>query len=300
MRRAGAATGLVLLVSLAASARATVLDYLDTSNSYLAQTTELDGIGQTFKATDVWLTDASLMLAKDSSFHTAWVSGFRFEVRAGLPGNLDGTSGNVLFQSVPINIDGVPTVGTRFDQELKRLDLSDFGLTTPLALTVDQTYTLLVRDTGGSGTIGYAAVQPGTYAGGGATGNNRQYANDFWGGPTDIDDLVFRVEMVPEPSSACAIAAAGVVGMLGGRRRPRFRVIEPDPLVFPSGAPVTSRFDFDRDGRVGAADYSLGRANYLRRLLPVSTPIVQAAIPIRRSSRPAEDVVYGLALPPRD
>lgn len=111
--RAGVAAGLLLLLSLGASARATDLDYLDPSSSYIGQRTDLNGLGQTFKATDVLLTDASLMLANNASIHTSWVSGFRVEVRAGLPGNFDGTSGNVLFQSVPIDIDDVPVVGTR-------------------------------------------------------------------------------------------------------------------------------------------------------------------------------------------
>jgi hypothetical protein len=216
--RTGVAAGLLRLL-LGASSRATDLDYLDPSSSYVAQRTDLNGLGQTFKATDVLLTDASLMLANNASIHTSWVSGFRVEVRAGLPGNFDGTSGNVLFQSVPIDIDDVPVVGTRLGSELRRLDLSDFGLSTPLALTVNQTYTLVLRDIGTAGTISYAAVQPSAYPDGGSTGHNRAYTNDFWSPPTVSDDLLFRVEMVPEPSSAGAAVVAAAALTL--RRRAR-------------------------------------------------------------------------------
>ena len=224
MARVGAAAGLVLLLSFGTSVRASDLDYLDASSSHLTFRTDLNGIGQTFTATDARLIDASLMLVKNPSLPTPWVSGFRFEVREGLPGNFDGTSGNVLFQSGPIDIDDVPTVGMRLGQELRRLDLSNVGFHTPLALTVGQTYTLVLRDLGDSGMMSYAGVQPGPYPGGGLTGHNRAYANNFWAGPYPFEDMLFRVQMVPEPSSACAIAAAGVAGMLRPRRRrPRRR-----------------------------------------------------------------------------
>jgi hypothetical protein len=41
---------------------------------------------------------------------------------------------------------------------------------------------------------------------------------------------------------------------------------------FFTSASVTSPFDFDRDGRVGAADFSVARANYLRGLTGVAAP----------------------------
>ena len=71
---------------------------------------------------------------------------------------------------------------------------------------------------GTAGTISYAGVQPSAYPDGGSTGHNRAYANDFWSPPTVSDDLLFRVEMVPEPSSA---GAAVVAAALTLRRRAR-------------------------------------------------------------------------------
>jgi hypothetical protein len=58
-----------------------------------------------------------------------------------------------------------------------------------------------------------------------------------------------------------------------------------------SNAPVTSRFDFDRDGRVTAADYSLARSNYFRRLLNLTEPVPQAASSTARAGRLADELL---------
>jgi hypothetical protein len=55
-------------------------------------------------------------------------------------------------------------------------------------------------------------------------------------------------------------------------------------------SPVTGRFDFDRDGKVTAADLSLVRADYLRSLQLLGAPLVGAGafVPIAAGvERPA-------------
>jgi hypothetical protein len=222
-----AAAMLVIAAGLLVPERAAgqTLDYRDATNMSHTQTTTLNGLGQTFTATlsNPKLLDASIMLAKDDSFHTAWTSGFVFELRRGLPGNFDGTSGNILFQSNPLTIDSIPQVGTRFGQEVRELRLSDVGFSAPFTLEQGQLYTLFLRDPGAAGTIGYAAQQPSVYAGGDSIYHARSYTNTFYSGPISVEDLAFQVVMIPEPACA-ASAGAGLFALFAARRRARVRV----------------------------------------------------------------------------
>jgi hypothetical protein len=232
-RRTGAVQGRVTIVAavvLAVSAvgtswssAAVVIDYIsDISASGIWQRSDLDGISQTFTATADTLVDGSLLLAKSPTFATPWVANFRFQLRAGTPGNFDGSSGNIVFQSPPIQIDDVPSVGTHFGQDLRELKLSDHGFTT-MPLTVGQTYTLAVIDplgAAGTRTFGYVTFQPSVYGGGAEWGHNRSYANTFWADNTPYEDMAFKVVMTPEPGATAAwVAVLSLAASARHRRR---------------------------------------------------------------------------------
>jgi hypothetical protein len=217
-RACGWAVATLLAVAVS-GARGGVINYLDVSGSDVAiyQRGDLNGFGQTFAADATSLVDASLLLASGGSYPLPWVDGFRFEVRAGPPRNFDGTGGNILFQSPPLHIADVPVSGSRLGLELRELKLTASGYSSPLPLTIGDTYSLVLRDLGTSGSLQYAIHQPQVYTGGGEVLHNRAYANNFWAGPDNIEDMAFKVVMIPEPSGLGTLVIAGVIAS----RRPR-------------------------------------------------------------------------------
>jgi hypothetical protein len=212
--RAVWAAGLVLACS---SVHASV-DHLFDYNG-LSHRSDLNGIGQTFIGEAEQLLDASILLCEpDPNVGSQWWPAARFQVRLGLPGNLDGTSGNVLFNSSIIDFSTLPVVATAFNgDDLFELKLSELGYTTPLDLIDGQTYSLVIWDPGTTGTINYAEHQPSTYPDGGAVGHNRSYANGFWPDPSGVSDHAFKVVMTPEPGSA--LVWVGAMMLAATRRR---------------------------------------------------------------------------------
>ena len=219
---AAAAAGAWLIGALGAGAGVchASADYLFSYNS-LTHTGTLNAIGQTFTGEPEQLLDASLLLCEpDPGVGTQWWSQARFQLRAGLPGNLDGSSGNVIFNSSIINFSTLPVVGTAFNgDDLFELKLSDVGFNAPVNLVGGQTYSLVVVDAGSTGTINYAAQQPSSYPGGGQVGHTRASANGTWGGPYSFEDLAFKVVTTPEPGGATVCVGALMLGVM--RRRAR-------------------------------------------------------------------------------
>ncbi len=203
---------LVCALFCAVPASATTIDYLFTYNN-LSYRTDLNGVGQTFVAVDPFLADASLLLTTSPAGNPDWWTNGHAELRRGLPGNFDGTSGNVLFRSGVIDFHNLPQVGIAPNgQPLFELRLSNSGLLGPIATAVGDTYSLLLIDNGTSGSVNYASHQPSTYPFGGVVTHNRASSNSFWGGPSTLNDMAFRVVgVVPEPMASTASMIASLM-----------------------------------------------------------------------------------------
>ena len=213
---AAAAAGLIIVACSAGVCHASD-DYLFSYNS-LSHRSNLNAIGQTFTAEPEQLLDASILLCEADPNVGAWCSQARFQLRAGLPGNLDGSSGNVIFNSSIIDFSTSPVVGTAFNgEDLFELKLSDVGFTAPVTLIGGQTYSLVIVDAGSSGTINYAAQQPGSYPGGDEVGHSRASANGTWFSTSGIEDLAFKVVTTPEPGCAATVWVGAL--MFGVMRR---------------------------------------------------------------------------------
>jgi hypothetical protein len=206
------------LVCAAAPARGETLDYLMTFTGFSFRD-DLNGIGQTFVATDPFITDASLLLVSPFPNQGPWWQDAHLEVRRGLPQNFDGSSGNVLYRSGVIDFAALPQVGTFDGHTLYELSLSAMGQVQPLPTVPGETYSLVVVHGGTTGYINFANHAPGTYALGGQVGHNRAYANNFWAGPYDFVEMSFRVVgAIPEPTSA--LVGCSVAFLALARRRP--------------------------------------------------------------------------------
>lgn len=206
-----------LMVACCAAVCHASFDYLSTYNG-LSHRSSLNATGQTFTGESEQLLDASILLCEPTAtVGLQWWSQARFQVRLGLPGNLDGSSGNVLFNSSIIDFSTLPVVGTAFNgEDLFELKLSDVGYSSPLNLVNGQTYSLVIWDAGTTGTINYAEQQPSSYPGGGHIAHTRAAANGTWSGPSAFSDHAFKVVMTPEPG--CAMVWVGAI-MLASRRR---------------------------------------------------------------------------------
>jgi hypothetical protein len=207
-----------LIVACSAVVCHASVDYLSTYNS-LNHRSSLNAIGQTFIAEPEQLLDASILLCEpDPNVGTQWWPQARFQLRSGLPGNLDGSSGNVLFNSSIIDFSTLPGVGTAFNgEDVFELKLSDVGYSSPISLIGGQTYSLVIWDPGSTGTINYAEQQPSSYPGGGHLAHTRAAANGTWASnPSPISDSAFKVVTTPEPG--CAMVWVGAI-MLAATRR---------------------------------------------------------------------------------
>lgn len=200
-------------------AAATTIDQFGNAN-LLVLTDGVNGIGQTFVATDPFIVDASLLLTSADPDIGEWTDQAHFELRRGLPGNLDGTSGNVLFRSGAIDATSLPQVGMLFGRPLYELQLTKVGLGAPIATVAGETYTLALVGDETIGSMNYAAILPQTYPSGGEVIHGRGFANGFWSGPSGSEDLAFKVVgAVPEPGSATACVAVCLTSVVFPARR---------------------------------------------------------------------------------
>ena len=138
----------------------------------------------------------------------------RFELRAGLPGNLFGRDGNVLFSSQRMLFDftALPQIGTAWDgTTFHEIALPQWGLTARIPLVPGATYSLVLVNRGAPGVVPFTEHQPSSYAGGGLVGHNVAYPPDVWAGPYDFSDLGFRVVGVPEPNRCVMLIGIGLV-----------------------------------------------------------------------------------------
>src|SRR5688572_15214004 len=219
MRMGRIGPGVLLGVLLALPAMCAATTFNGYSYDQLEHRNDLNGTGQTFTATNVRLSDASFLLCERDPTRPWW-SQARLQVRAGPPGNFDGTSGNILFESPIIDFDALPPVGTAFNgDDLYELKLSEHGMTTELALSVGGLYSVVIVDPGTTGWMHFAGESPGTYAGGNRVDHNRAYANEFWS-ISEESDLAFQVTMTaPEPSSGIIVIGGVWVTMMRRAKR---------------------------------------------------------------------------------
>jgi hypothetical protein len=195
-----------------------VIDHFAPS-SLFEFTLGVNGVGQTFTAGDTALRDASFNLTSSPGGSRVFFNDAHLQVFSGSPQNFGPNADNALFTSARIDLAALPQTGTFADHPLYELKFSAFGMS-ELPLVPGQTYTIAVSNFGSTGDLFFAAHQPSVYPDGGRV--SHLYAETPWRAPTTVEDVAFKVTMVPEPAAA-AVAAFPLICALSFRRRPSGR-----------------------------------------------------------------------------
>ena len=220
-RRIARAFGCAAAITCLASTHVralTVIDHLHDFNGLTFGIT-LNGIGQTFTATDPYLVDASFALTS-SPDSRVWWNDAHIQVFKGFPDSFGPGNNTAIFTSPRIDFATLPQIGTFGGvTPVYELRLSTHGLTDALSLTPGAVYSLTLSNFGTIGDAFYAANQPSYYAGG-ASINHQEEGNPAWRGPFTVEDLGFKLVMdLPEPSTSTVLLLTLITTTATRRRR---------------------------------------------------------------------------------
>jgi hypothetical protein len=174
-------------------------------------------MGQTFVARDPFMADASFALT-ESPDDRVWWNDAHIQVFRGFPDSFGANPNTAIFTSPRIDFTLLPQIGTSpAGRRIFELRFSTHGLNAALPLIVGDMYSMTLSNFGTTGDAFYASHQPSFYSDGAYT--NHSYSGGPWRGPFDVEDLAFRLVMVPEPASAAICILCFCVATRPSRKR---------------------------------------------------------------------------------
>jgi len=183
----------------------------------LSYSTNLNGIGQSFIAKEPYLQDASFLLT-NSPDTRVWWNDAHIQIIHGLPVGIGADGQNAIYTSPRIDFASLPQTGTVFGSlPVYELAFSQTGLHAPVRITVGDVYTLTLSNFGTVGDSFYADNQPSFFSDGIKV---IHLSSETSWRSTTIEDLAFRLIMIPEPG--CLLQA--VVILMGVVATMRIRI----------------------------------------------------------------------------